>query len=71
MENLILACIQCQENFEFTIDEQEKFEQRGFDLPRRCPQCRKHKSRDIEHPEPRNPKNKKKHYRQKFDGFID
>ena len=71
MEDLILACIQCQENFEFTIDEQEKFEQRGFDMPLRCPQCRKHKSRDIEHQEHRKPKNKKKHYRQKFDAFDD
>ena len=71
MENLILACIQCQENFELTHDEQEKFEKRGFDLPLRCPQCRRHKSRDVERQEPWKPKNRKKRFRQKFDEFDD
>ncbi len=71
MENMVITCVQCQEDFEFTVDEQKKFAQRGFDTPLRCPQCRKHKSRDVEPDEYRKPKDRKKNFRQKFDGFFD
>ena len=46
MENMVITCIQCEEDFEFTVEEQEKLKKRGFDAPLRCPQCRKHKSRN-------------------------
>jgi hypothetical protein len=71
MENMIITCIQCEEDFEFTGDEQKKFEKRGFDIPLRCPQCRKHKFRDVEDQEHRRPKNKKKNHRQNFDEYYD
>ena len=71
MENMIITCIQCQEDFEFTVKEQEKLKKRGFDAPLRCPQCRKHKSRNLQHEENRKFKSKKKHHRLKFDEDYD
>lgn len=67
MENKLITCIQCQEDFEFTVEEQEKLEKRGFDAPLRCPQCRKRKSRNFQTEENRKSKSKKKHCRMKFD----
>jgi hypothetical protein len=40
----IITCIQCDCEFDHTIDEQMYYEQRGFDEPKRCPVCRKKKS---------------------------
>ncbi|MFH1991287.1 MAG: zinc-ribbon domain containing protein [Pseudomonadota bacterium] len=71
MENLILTCIQCNTDFEFGAGEQQKYQERGFDVPLRCPQCRKNKYRDSEHQERRKFKDKKKHHRFKFDEQID
>ena len=71
MENKVITCIQCQEDFEFTVEEQEKLKKRGFDAPLRCPQCRKHKSRHLQHEENRKSKSKKRQYRTKFDEDYD
>jgi len=65
MENLVENCIQCDELFEISANEQERCERMGFDLPRRCPQCRKHKTRQIDEHAHRKSKDKKKHYRMK------
>ena len=43
MENIVLTCIQCNMDFEFTALEQQKHINMGFDHPLRCPQCRRHK----------------------------
>jgi hypothetical protein len=45
MEAQFLVCIQCGQEFEFPPEEQARYAERGFDQPRRCPSCRKHKSR--------------------------
>jgi len=66
MENMVITCIQCEEDFEFTVEEQEKLNKRGFDAPLRCPQCRKHKFRNLQQEENRKSKSKKKQYRMKF-----
>lgn len=71
MENKIITCIQCQEDFELRVEEQEKLKKRGFDDPLRCPQCRRHKSRNLQQEENRKFKSKKKHYRMKFDDDED
>ena len=71
MENMLITCIQCQEDFEFTVEEQEKMKDRGFDAPLRCPPCRKHKSRNHQHEENSKFKDRKKHYRLKFDYGYD
>ncbi|MFC1811433.1 zinc-ribbon domain containing protein [Thermodesulfobacteriota bacterium] len=65
MESIIITCIQCDTEFEFTDKEQEKFQQRGFDPPLRCFSCRKNKSREIERDEIRKFKNKKRQHRLK------
>jgi hypothetical protein len=71
VENIVITCIQCREDFEFTVEEQEKMKHRGFDAPLRCPQCRKHKSRNLQPEENRRFKSKKKHNRVKFDEDYD
>ena len=71
MENIAITCIQCQEDFEFTVEEQKKLKKRGFDPPLRCPQCRKHKSRNPQHEENRKSRSKKRQYRIKFDEDYD
>jgi DNA replicative helicase MCM subunit Mcm2 (Cdc46/Mcm family) len=40
MEDKTLTCQDCGEEFIFTAGEQEFFEEKGFDEPRRCKECR-------------------------------
>jgi DNA-directed RNA polymerase subunit RPC12/RpoP len=40
MEDRILVCADCGDDFVFTVGEQEFFEERGFSEPRRCKDCR-------------------------------
>ena len=47
MEDQILVCVQCDEPFFFTSDEQLKFSDMDFDPPKRCPRCRKNRSRFL------------------------
>jgi len=35
-----LTCVECGQNFVFTVSEQEFYESRGFQNPKRCPTCR-------------------------------
>jgi hypothetical protein len=71
MEAIILTCIQCDDDFEFSIHEQKKYNQRGFDAPLRCPQCRKNKYKDGVRVEKKKFKDKKKHHRPKFNEYFD
>ena len=45
METILLECIQCQSEFEYSPAEQEYHDRMGFDDPKRCPYCRKHKTK--------------------------
>jgi len=63
MKSKYIECVQCREVFEFTPKEQERCHQMGFDEPRRCHQCRKHKSRDGESAGWKNAKGKKRQQR--------
>jgi hypothetical protein len=45
METKFITCVQCNTEFEFIDSEQRYYEERGFDVPKRCPECRKHKSK--------------------------
>ena len=67
MANTTIICIQCDTDFEFSAKDQRKYEQMGFDQPMRCPLCRKHKSGDSNYHEKRKHKNKKKHFRMKYE----
>ena len=70
MENIILTCIQCEEDFEFDVSEQEKYRQKGFDTPLRCAQCRKNKAQKAGPGEKRKFKDKKKQYRLKYEEYF-
>ena len=48
MKDKVITCIQCESEFVFTVSEQVRFAARGFDRPKRCPECRKKKDRAIE-----------------------
>jgi NAD-dependent SIR2 family protein deacetylase len=61
MEPIEIICFQCATNFEFTADEQLRYQKMNFDEPRRCPDCRKKKLRL------RTLKNEKHKHKQKFD----
>jgi rubrerythrin len=45
MEDQFLYCVQCDESFLFTVADQHKFLDMGYDPPKRCPHCRKNKTR--------------------------
>jgi hypothetical protein len=45
MQTEWLTCIQCDSEFEFDVSEQLRHVEKGYDLPRRCPACRKHKTK--------------------------
>ena len=48
MKNRTFICIQCGTEFGFTINEQRRYEKMGFDDPRRCPVCRKKKTKQTD-----------------------
>lgn len=41
MTDITLTCIQCQEPFTFTEGEQQFYESKGFQQPKRCLKCRR------------------------------
>jgi hypothetical protein len=63
----IIICVQCDTDFELSEKEEEKYNRMGFDLPRRCPLCRKHKSGNSHYQNKKKHKNKKKHFRMKYE----
>ncbi|UCE33885.1 MAG: zinc-ribbon domain containing protein [Deltaproteobacteria bacterium] len=48
MKDKVITCVQCENPFVFAVAEQARFHERGFDIPKRCPECRKKKFRAIE-----------------------
>jgi len=47
MDALYLTCVQCDDEFEFTEEEAERYDNMGFDPPQRCPVCRRHKRKEA------------------------
>lgn len=37
----VLKCKDCSKNFEMTTEEQAWYADKGYELPKRCPECRK------------------------------
>ena len=66
LESVFINCVQCNAEFEFTSEEQERYYKMGFDNPRRCSQCRKNKLDITDTDETQKNKNKKKYYRSKY-----
>lgn len=47
MEDMSLYCIQCENIFTLTVSEQKRLNALGFDVPKRCPECRKNKQKSA------------------------
>jgi len=45
MESYFIECESCGCDFEFTTKEQQAYFEKNFDEPRRCPECRRNRSR--------------------------
>ncbi len=43
-----IRCIQCNSEFLFTEREQKYYQDRGFSIPKRCPDCRKERKLNRE-----------------------
>ena len=48
MKDKRITCIQCEKPFVFSATEQERFMTLGFAIPKRCPECRKKKLKEVE-----------------------
>jgi hypothetical protein len=66
MKDQMLFCVQCDEPFTYSVKEQMRHSQQGFDAPRRCQACRQHKVRMENRQEGRGDRRKVK-TRQRFD----
>ena len=64
-------CIQCENEFVVSQEELEFLQGRGFDEPRRCPLCRKRKSKSSDHRNPGKRNDKKKPYRLKYEHDVE
>ena len=47
MKDKSIICIQCANPFVFSVAEQERFIASGFAIPKRCPECRKKKLKEV------------------------
>lgn len=47
MSDVIINCVQCERDFEFSLFEQNLFSKKGFDEPKRCPECRRNKRFEV------------------------
>jgi hypothetical protein len=63
MDSQWIVCAQCDTEFEYNTEEQAWHARKGFDAPRRCPECRKHKNKYMSDWESKEIKERKKHYR--------
>jgi hypothetical protein len=45
VKDMVLDCMQCGKSFVFSLVEQARCEAKGFDAPKRCPDCRRKKEK--------------------------
>ena len=67
MKDKFITCVQCEGTFVFSVSEQEHFTAMGFGEPKRCPACRKKKSKGDNSKERKRSDDKKKHFRLKYE----
>jgi hypothetical protein len=48
MKDKVITCVQCGNPFVFAVAEQARLHKLGFDIPKRCPECRKKKFKAIQ-----------------------
>lgn len=65
MESEWIVCVQCDDEFEFGMADQIRYARKGFETPKRCPTCRRHKTKLIYLDGRREEKNRKDVYRDK------
>ncbi|MGD9022796.1 MAG: zinc-ribbon domain containing protein [Deltaproteobacteria bacterium] len=71
MKDKIITCIQCGTEFVITAAEQIRLAARGFDRPRRCPECRKKKEKGLQaNPRPKDKRNKKRGWQRGDEEFF-
>lgn len=63
---MILECVQCESQFELTAAEMRFYQNKGFDTPLRCHDCRRKKKKTNQVPLPNSNKNRKRHYHLKY-----
>jgi len=61
MREQTISCIQCDNDFVFTVAEQKRLGFNGFEAPKRCPECRRRKQKAT-HPESRKKKRGRNQY---------
>ncbi|MFC1857581.1 zinc-ribbon domain containing protein [Thermodesulfobacteriota bacterium] len=62
-----ITCLQCGDEFEFTVEDQKYFNARGFDEPKRCPSCRRRKLKVENSEGTMKEKNKKRQQRIRYE----
>lgn len=70
MKDQIRTCIQCESEFIVTVSEQERLRLKGFDIPKRCPACRKHKMKSPKETDDRGQRDRRKHDKSKDDYWV-
>jgi len=60
MKDKVITCVQCGNPFVFAVAEQARFHKLGFDIPKRCLECRRKKFKAIEMNERRKHRGNKK-----------
>ena len=65
MESMIITCIQCGAEFEFSIEDQIRYKKMNFDDPKRCHACRKKKLKNTDS------QNKKSNHRKRYEADDD
>ena len=69
MKDQFRTCIQCESEFVITVSEQERLHLKGFDIPKRCQECRKNKMKSQRETDNRGLKDKRKHDKSEEDYF--
>ena len=46
MEDILIKCVECKEEFNFSVGEQEFYKERDYSNPKRCKSCRDKKRND-------------------------
>ena len=70
MRDKIIECAQCENEFVFTKSEQEYYHKMGFDEPRRCTDCRRHKIKSESDANHKVSRNKRKLFRDKYEDGL-
>lgn len=62
-----IVCVQCDDEFEFSVADQVRYARKEFEAPKRCPTCRKHRSKVIYLDRKREAKSRKIMYRDEIE----